>query len=138
MARIQPRHGSRARRRTPAEDLHQLFFRIGENVARTFPVPPCASLAELEAEFNARWDGIDWGYGTLREEADGLRIRHACSPLAMAFGPESTGWSSGFLEGVYQTWFAGQRLPASLRVQALPSAAQPGAVIELRLARSSP
>lgn len=56
----------------------------------------------------------------------------------MAFGPESTGWSSGFLEGVYQTWFAGQRLPASLRVQALPSAAQPGAVIELRLARSSP
>ena len=32
----------------------------------------------------------------------------------------------------------GQRLPASLRVQALPSAAQPGAVIELRLARSSP
>jgi hypothetical protein len=122
----------------PPEDLHQLFFRIGENVARTFPVPPCASLAELEAEFNARWDGIDWGYSTLREEADGLRIRHACSPLAMAFGPESTGWSSGFFEGVYQTWFGSQRLPAALRVQALPSHPQPGAVIELRLARSSP
>jgi len=120
----------------PPEDLHQLFFRIGERVAHALPVPPCATLGELEGHFNAHWDGIDWGFSALREETDGLHIRHACSPLAMAFGPESTGWSNGFFEGVYQTWFGSQRMPASLRVLALPTPSQAGPVIELLLARA--
>jgi hypothetical protein len=121
----------------PPEDLHQLFFRIGESVARTLPVPPCDTLSELEAQFNSRWDGIDWGYSTLREEPDALVIRHACSPLAMAFGADASAWTTGFLEGAYQNWLGNQRMPASLRVRAQPVAAQPAAVIELRLSRFS-
>ena len=102
----------------PPKDLRQLFFRIGQRVADALPVSPCETLADLQSQFNARWDGIDWGFSSLREEADGLAITHACSPLAMAFGSEATGWSSGFFEGVYQAWFDAQRMPPSLRVTA--------------------
>lgn len=122
----------------PPEDIRQLFFRIGQRVANALPVSPCDTLADLQSQFNARWDGIDWGFSSLREEADCLAITHACSPLAMAFGPEALGWSSGFFEGVYQAWFDAQRMPPSLRVTALERHAPAGPVVALRLARSSP
>ncbi|QSI30901.1 hypothetical protein GNX71_15490 [Variovorax sp. RKNM96] len=122
----------------PPEDLHQLFFRIGRRVADALPVTPCDTLDDLQTQFNARWDGIDWGFSNLREEADCVVITHACSPMAMAFGPEATSWSTGFFEGVYQAWFDAQRMPPSLRVRALEGNAPTGPVIELRLGRTSP
>lgn len=121
----------------PPEDLRQLFYRIGQRLAQSLPVTECDTLAALQDQFNARWNGIDWGFSTLQEEADGLYITHACSPIAVAFGPEATDWSVGFFEGVYQSWFDAQRMPASLRVQALPGDADGGPRIDLRLSRAT-
>jgi hypothetical protein len=121
----------------PPEDLRQLFFRIGQRLANALPVAPCDTLGDLQDQFNARWEGIGWGFTVLSEEADGVAITHACSPIAMAFGPETTGWSVGFFEGVYQAWFDAQRMPPSLRVQALqPATAQAGPRVDLRLAKA--
>jgi len=122
----------------PPEDLHQLFFRIGQRVADALPVATCETLDDLQSQFNARWDGIDWGFSSLREEADCVVITHACSPIAMAFGPDATGWSIGFFEGVYQSWFDAQQMPSSLRVKALGGGEPAGPVVELRLGRISP
>jgi len=121
----------------PPEDLRQLFFRIGQRLAHALPIPPCRTLGELQDEFNARWDGIDWGFAVLNEEADGVAISHACSPVAAAFGPESTGWSVGFFEGAYQTWFEAQHMPSNLRVHALTEV-HAGPRVDLRLARVDP
>lgn len=100
----------------PPEEVRQLFARIGTQIATSLPVARCDSVAELQASFNARWEGISWGVCNLREAADYLEITHACSPFAMAFGPASLGWAGGFFEGVYQTWFASQGIPAGLHV----------------------
>lgn len=120
----------------PPEDLRQLFFRIGQRLANAMPVPPCNTLGDLQAEFNARWSDIDWGFTTLSEDADCVFITHACSPIAVAFGPDATNWSIGFFEGVYQGWFDAQQMPSSLQVQALQSDAQDGPRIGLRLAKA--
>ncbi|BEP42403.1 cellulose biosynthesis protein BcsD [Variovorax sp. 375MFSha3.1] len=120
----------------PPEDLRQLFFRIGQRLAQALPIPRCRTLEELQDQFNARWDGIDWGFAVLNEEADGVAITHACSPVAAAFGPGSTDWSVGFFEGAYQTWFEAQHMPSTLRVQALQPEVQAGPRIDLRLSRA--
>ncbi|MET3180076.1 hypothetical protein EJP69_27455 [Variovorax gossypii] len=120
----------------PPEDLRQLFCRVGQHFAQALPIPPCRTLEELQDRFNEHWDRIDWGFTVLSEESDGVAITHACSPIAMAFGPETTGWSVGFFEGVYQAWFDSQRMPASLRVQALKTAAAQGEPrVDLRLSK---
>ncbi|UVH60364.1 hypothetical protein NWF24_13425 [Variovorax paradoxus] len=122
----------------PPEDLRQLFYRIGQRLAQALPVPPCQTLSDLQDQFNARWDGIDWGFTVLSEDADGVAITHACSPIAMAFGPDTSDWSVGFFEGAYQAWFDSQRMPPSLRVRALqPATAQAaGPRVDLRLSKA--
>lgn len=120
----------------PPEDLRQLFFRIGQRLAQAMPNPPCDTLADLQAQFNARWNGIDWGFSILSEDVDSVFITHACSPIATAFGPEATNWSVGFFEGVYQAWFDAQHMPSSLRVQALQPDTQAGPRIDLRLSKA--
>jgi hypothetical protein len=102
----------------PPEENRRLFFRIGERVAQSLPVARCGTLAELQAAFNARWETIAWGFATLEENPEQLTIVHACSPIAMAFGPETADWTAGFFEGAYQTWFAAQGSPAELKVRA--------------------
>ena len=81
----------------------------------------CNTLGELEDAFNARWESIGWGFGRLEEGGQALSITHDCSPLAVAFGADAAGWTSGFLEGAYQAWFQAQGSPAGLRVQAMAS-----------------
>jgi hypothetical protein len=103
----------------PPEENRRLFARIGERVAQQLPVARCTTLGELEDAFNARWESIGWGFGRLEEGAQTLSITHDCSPLAVAFGADATGWTSGFLEGAYQAWFQAQGSPAGLRVQVI-------------------
>ena len=98
----------------------------------------CETLGDLQSQLNTRWDGIDWGFCSLRDEADCLAITYACSLLAMAFGPEATGWSSGFFEGVYQAWFDAQHMPPWLRVTALENRMPAAPIVELCLPRTSP
>ena len=103
----------------PSEEIRQLFFRIGTRMALASPVPRCNTLKELQAAFNERLQTIGWGFSTLQEEGEHLHISHACSPLAVAFGPESGNeWTASFFEGVYQAWFDAQGMPAGLRVRA--------------------
>jgi len=119
----------------PPEDIRQLFRRIGERIAQALPVERCDTVEQLRAGFNARWNAIDWGFATLQEEADHLRIVHACSPLAMAFGPDTEDWAGGFFEGAYQTWFSAQGTPPELRVQAEAAPADGSSQVMLRLGR---
>lgn len=123
----------------PPEEIRALFKRVGNHMASAMPVPRCDSLQELQAGFNARWESIAWGFCTLREEEEFLEIAHACSPLAMAFGPASSAWTSGLFEGAYQAWFAAQGLPSVLRVSA-DEPATPVATpqIVLRLSKAHP
>lgn len=103
----------------PSEENRRLFARIGERVARELPVAHCNTLSELEDAFNARWASIGWGFSRLEEGAQTLSITHDCSPLAVAFGADAAGWTSGFLEGAYQAWFQTQGSPVGLRVRAM-------------------
>jgi len=122
----------------PPEENRQLFARIGERVVQGMPVPRCNTLLELQAAFNAQWEAIDWGFCTLHETAEHLSITHACSPLAMAFGPDTADWSSGFFEGAYQAWFAAQGIPAELRVRIdAPAEAGGPSKVVLKLGRSA-
>ncbi|WP_219210434.1 cellulose biosynthesis protein BcsD [Variovorax boronicumulans] len=122
----------------PPEENRRLFFRIGERVAHGLPVARCGTLVELQAAINARWESIDWGFATLEESADRLSIVHACSPIAMAFGPDTTDWAAGFFEGAYQAWFQAQGSPAELRVRADAAPAADGLpVVGLTLGRPS-
>lgn len=117
----------------PPEENRRLFARIGERVAQQLPLARCNTLAELEGAVNARWEAIGWGFGRLAEGAETLSITHDCSPLAVAFGAEAAGWTSGFLEGAYQAWFRAQGSPAGLRVQAMQGDDEPAAT-QVRLA----
>ncbi|MDM0013467.1 cellulose biosynthesis protein BcsD [Variovorax sp. J22P168] len=121
----------------PPEDVRQLFRRIGERVATALPIERCDTMEQLTAGFNIRWEAIDWGFATLQEEGDHLRIVHSCSPLAMAFGPESGDWAGGFFEGAYQAWFAAQGTPAELHVRAEGADARGLPQLVLRLERSN-
>ncbi|WP_307690264.1 cellulose biosynthesis protein BcsD [Variovorax ginsengisoli] len=123
----------------PSEEIRALFKRIGSHMAQAMPLARCDSLQELQAEFNARWASIAWGFSSLREEEDFLEIIHACSPLAVAFGPASSEWISGFFEGAYQVWFAAQGIPSVLRVRAEePAITSAASQIVLRLSRVHP
>jgi len=122
----------------PADEIRQLFRRIGERVAQALPVARCDTLDQLSAGFNARWAAIDWGFASLDEDADFLRITHACSPLAQSFGAEAEDWAAGFFEGAYQDWFAAQGLPPGLSVRADASAPDASAQLVLRLGRFQP
>lgn len=101
----------------PSEEICKLFFRIGSRMAKTLPVARCDTLDELQAAFNARLQAIGWGFSSLHVEGEYLYISHACSPLAISFGPASgPEWTSSFFEGVYQTWFESQGVTAGLHV----------------------
>lgn len=117
----------------PSEENRRLFARIGARVAQQLPLAHCNTLAELEAAFNARWESIGWGVSRLEEGAETLSITHHCSPLAVAFGTDAAGWTSGFLEGAYQAWFHAQGSPAGLRVQAM-TGEEEAATTQVRLA----
>lgn len=125
----------------PEPEIAQLFQRIGQRVADAAPLPRCEDLAQLQDAFNAHWSSLGWGFASLEEQPDALRIVHACSPLARQFGPAaSPAWAAAFFEGVYGRWFQSQGLPPTLHVRALPAqqdAAPPSPLIELRLGRSA-
>ncbi len=116
----------------PPEEIRLLFNRIGERIAQALPVARCDTVDELNSHFNARWDSIEWGFASLHEEADHLRITHACSPLAMSFGPGAEDWVGSLFEGAYQSWFVAQGIPGGLRVRAdAPSDSGPEVVLRL-------
>lgn len=119
----------------PDAEIRQLFLRIGQRVADALPLPRCEDTLQLQQAFNAHWAALGWGVAVLNEEADALRITHACSPVARQFGPDRGDWASGFFEGAYGRWFESQGLPDGLVVRALP-AQEETTLVELRVARN--
>ena len=90
-----------------AEELHGLFFNIGQRYA-SGPVSQFSAfntLEELEQRLNVFWLEQNWGWVRLTETKDGIDIAHQAAPLATAFGDESLQWSVGLLEGFYQAVF---------------------------------
>ena len=87
-----------------AGELRALMKRIGTRFAVNNPIPPCASVGEIQAAMAAVWIDSDWGWVEVDEIDRAMRIVHQCAPLWSAFGAESVDWTPAFLEGVYQQW----------------------------------
>lgn len=105
--------------------------RLGARFAHASPLPPCATLDELQIAMGRIWVNQDWGWVTLDEQQGSLRIAHFCAPLFTAFGPASAAWAPAFLEGVYQEWFR-QSQAGALNVRYIAGPDATGSV-ELRL-----
>ena len=88
-----------------AAELRALMRRVGESYARQTPLPACHTLDDIQLAASRVWMAQDWGWVTVAEEGDALHLRHYCSPLSAAFGPEGAAWAPAFLEGAYQQWF---------------------------------
>jgi hypothetical protein len=91
----------------PAADLRQLFQKIGTRFANSIAEQfvEIKQLPELNDALNDLWARTQWGYVQLQEASDCIEISHQFSPLHEAFGERAVPWSSGLLEGFYQTVF---------------------------------
>jgi len=118
----------------PETELRALMRRVGTRFARQSALSGCESLDDVQFAMSKIWMAQDWGWVTVEEQSDSLRISHHCSPLPATFGPQASVWMAAFLEGAYQQWFdqlgAGQNLGVS-------QASEPDAVgcVEFRLGR---
>lgn len=74
--------------------------RIGTRFAVTNPIPPCSSVAEIQACMTAVWIDSDWGWVEVEEIDRAMRIVHQCAPLASAFGGEHVDWTRLSWKGV--------------------------------------
>lgn len=90
-----------------ADELRHLFFNIGERFAKDTEdrFHGVQTLTQLEESLNDFWGRINWGWVDLREETGAIDITHHAAPLAEAFSDEALNWSTGLLEGFYQTVF---------------------------------
>lgn len=113
------------------EDLRALMFRVGVRFAAEHPLPPSATLDDLQRGMTAVWDRIDWGWVRLVQESTQLDILHSLSPVSAAFGANHVQWSGGFLEGVYQSWFEQAGAGQLKVVQVAPADAWGGVHLQL-------
>lgn len=99
-----------------AHRLRQIMRRTGERFASTNVMLQANTIDELCRSANQLWRMLDWGWMDCSDADDHLALTHYCSPLAAAFGTEHLGWSSGFLEGVYEVWMRQLGADESLRM----------------------
>lgn len=95
-----------AREAGPTE-LLQVFRVVGRELANRDSErwAGTATLEQLAQALNARWLEMQWGWVDLAEQPDGIEILHHAAPLAAAFGDKALEWTSGILEGYYETVF---------------------------------
>lgn len=86
-------------------DLRALMHRVGRRFAGQSALEACRTVDDLQFAMSKVWMANDWGWVTVEEEADSLRLNHNCSPLRAAFGQHASSWAPAFLEGAYQQWF---------------------------------
>ncbi|VCU72127.1 Cellulose synthase operon protein D [Pigmentiphaga humi] len=118
----------------PEADLRALMRRVGIRFAEQSALSRCETLDDAQRSMNLVWMDQDWGWATVDEQHDALRITHNCSPLHAAFGPHSSAWIAAFLEGVYQKWFEQLGAGSHLMVTQASEVDAMGCV-ELRLGR---
>jgi len=115
----------------PAQELATLMARIGMRFAAAHPLNACETVQELQQDMNRVWDLLEWGWAELGQTSEGIEVTHHFSPLAAAFGEAQAPWACGFLQGVYQHWFAAAGAEG-LRVDVVTAADAQGSV-RLRL-----
>lgn len=108
------------------KDLRNLMHDLGRTMAQQFPLHDGSSLDALQAGMNRVWSEIDWGWVELTEEAEALVVAHHISPLKVAFGAESLGWSPALLEGIYAQWFEKLGMDTSLQLTQRGNALEDG------------
>ena len=105
------------------QDLRRLFFNVGQRLATasTSDFEGVDSLESLEVRINRFWAHLNWGWVDLQEAEGFIEIAHHASPLARAFGDASLWWSTGLLEGFYQSVFRVLGAGEKMVVTALPA-----------------
>ena len=118
-------------------NLRWLLRRTGQRFAKQHPLPECPTLPALEEVINTFWKSINWGSATINDTDSRLVICHYLAPLQISMLPENLAWSTGFLEGVYESWLHQSGADSSLLL--LQSALDPETgTVEYRLERHSP
>ncbi|WP_194723930.1 cellulose biosynthesis protein BcsD [Noviherbaspirillum malthae] len=118
------------------EEAFDFFFRVGVKFAQASEAcfRDAQSLEQLQQNLNTFWSRINWGWVEFAELKGYVEITHHASPLAEAFGDETLNWSSGLLEGFYQTVFS--VLGAGERMRVLRHDASNGMSIKLRFSQT--
>lgn len=88
------------------EEMRALARSAGVRAGRETPLPACESLQQMEAAANVHWSRLGWGMVAFQERSEHLAIEHSLAPLQANLGESAMSWAAGFLEGVYQEWFA--------------------------------
>ncbi len=112
-----------------------LLRSVGARVAQLSPLPPCGTMAELEARMNDALAASDWGYVELGLEPNErvVVLNHNAAPLVATAGDPSGAWFGAVLEGLYGTWLAAQ--PGAEPSLVPRRVAVAGATITLRYGR---
>lgn len=89
----------------PAKEIESLMYVLGRRMAGSLRPDVSGTLEQMEADINAVWAGMSWGWVSLKDVQTSLEIVHHCAPFRAAFGAESAGWAGALLEGIYSLWF---------------------------------
>ncbi|WP_168224675.1 cellulose biosynthesis protein BcsD [Rhodoferax aquaticus] len=118
-----------------AQDLRALFVKVGSQFASDVEdhFQEIQTLSQLEEALNGLWAQTNWGWVTLSEAGGGISIDHEAAPLAEAFGEECLEWSTGLLEGFYQSVFSVLGASDTMRVR--EASAPEGMAVHLRFGR---
>ncbi len=83
---------------------------VGGRLAAAAPLPPCATLEELEQRVNEALTAMDWGHAAffLDLPRSALLVRHRAAPCIPTAGDAQGGWIATVLEGLHEAWLAGQ------------------------------
>lgn len=121
----------------PAEGRLVFLRALGEGMARQAPLPPCATLGELEAAMNTALAAAEWGYVevALDEAQAALVLRHAAAPLIPLPADAAGAWIAPVLEGLYQAWLDAQ--PGAVEGVPVRRAGQEGGLVVLRYAQAA-
>lgn len=87
-----------------ADTLRLICRGIGGRMAAANPLQAAATLDGLAEQINVYLFSRHWGWVSLAEAEDHLKIIHAAAPLREMFGVASLPWSIGLLEGLYEQW----------------------------------
>ncbi len=109
--------------------LRALMRRAGEQFAGRQALAPASSVADMQSAINQVWRLLDWGWVEISEAEDHLALAHCCAPLRAAFGDSHLVWSSGFLEGVYESWMRRLGADAQLRITEQQAADALGTIV---------
>lgn len=114
-------------------DLRGLMHELGRTMAKQTPLAGGNTLDALQAEMNRIWQGFNWGWVEIVEEADALVVVHHLAPFKLAFGTQALGWSPALLEGVYAQWFDSLGMDPTLELNQRGEVEQDGTVFVYEL-----